>query len=67
MGYPCAITVTQMRDLSDLAGAVEVPPEKRGVPWEEVRRQTRIAQAKHWRRRNFSTLPLPVRGSSSMD
>ena len=62
----CGTTLTKMRDLADLAGVVEVPPEKRGVPWEEIRGQIRIAQAKRWRRRNFSTLPLPVRGSSSI-
>ena len=30
----------------DLAGSVPVPEDKRGVPWEEVRRQTRLARAK---------------------
>jgi antitoxin PrlF len=32
-------------DLLDLAGAVDVPPQKRGVPWDEVRRRTRRARA----------------------
>jgi AbrB family looped-hinge helix DNA binding protein len=32
-------------DLLDLAGAVSVPAEKRGVPWSEVRRRTRASRA----------------------
>jgi antitoxin PrlF len=32
-------------DLLDLAGAVPVPARKRGVAWDEVRRQTRAARA----------------------
>jgi antitoxin PrlF len=32
-------------DLLELAGAVSVPAEKRGVPWDEVRRRTRVARA----------------------
>ena len=32
-------------DLLDLAGSVEVPASKRGVPWDEVMRQTRRARA----------------------
>jgi antitoxin PrlF len=31
-------------DLLDLAGAVEVPAEKRGASWDEVRRRTRAAR-----------------------
>jgi antitoxin PrlF len=31
-------------DLLDLAGAVEVPAEKRGLAWDEVRRRTRAAR-----------------------
>jgi antitoxin PrlF len=34
-------------DLLDLAGAVEVPAEKRGVAWDEVRRRTRAARHRH--------------------
>ena len=34
-------------DLLDLAGAVEVPAEKRGVSWDEVRRRTRAARFRH--------------------
>jgi antitoxin PrlF len=30
-------------DLLDLAGAVDVPAEKRGASWDEVRRRTRAA------------------------
>jgi antitoxin PrlF len=33
-------------DLLDLAGAVEVPASKRGVPWDEVRRRTRAARSR---------------------
>jgi antitoxin PrlF len=32
-------------DLLDLAGSVPVPAEKRGTPWNEVRRRTRIGRA----------------------
>jgi antitoxin PrlF len=31
-------------DLLDLAGAVSVPAEKRGAPWDEVRRRVRRYQ-----------------------
>jgi AbrB family looped-hinge helix DNA binding protein len=31
-------------DLLDLAGAVSVPAEKRGVPWNEVRRRSRAGR-----------------------
>jgi antitoxin PrlF len=34
-------------DLLDLAGAVEVPAEKRGASWDEVRRRTRAARFRH--------------------
>jgi antitoxin PrlF len=34
-------------DLLDLAGSVEVPAEKRGVAWDEVRRRTRAARFDH--------------------
>jgi AbrB family looped-hinge helix DNA binding protein len=34
-------------DLLDLAGSVEVPTEKRGVAWDEVRRRTRAARFDH--------------------
>jgi antitoxin PrlF len=34
-------------DLLDQAGAVEVPAEKRGVSWDEVRRRTRAARFRH--------------------
>lgn len=33
-------------DLLDLAGAVEVPAEKRRASWDEVRRRTRAARAR---------------------
>ena len=32
--------------LLSLAGSVPVPAEKRGIRWEEVRRQTRAARAR---------------------
>ncbi len=32
--------IARTPDLLELAGSVPVPPEKRGVSWEEVRRQT---------------------------
>jgi antitoxin PrlF len=32
-------------DLLELAGSVSVPAEKRGVPWDEVRRRTRVTRA----------------------
>jgi antitoxin PrlF len=34
-------------DLLDLAGAVEVPAEKRGAAWEDVRRRARAARVRH--------------------
>ena len=34
-------------DLLDLAGSVEVPAEKRGVAWDEIRRRTRAARFDH--------------------
>jgi antitoxin PrlF len=34
-------------DLMDLAGAVDVPAEKRGLVWDEVRRRTRAARSRH--------------------
>jgi AbrB family looped-hinge helix DNA binding protein len=33
-------------DLLDLAGSVAVPAEKRGTPWNEVRRRTREGRAR---------------------
>ena len=39
--------IIRMPDLADLAGVVEVPAEKRGVPWEEIRRQVREARAQN--------------------
>jgi AbrB family looped-hinge helix DNA binding protein len=33
-------------NLLDLAGSVQVPAEKRGTPWAEVRRRTRAKRAK---------------------
>ena len=39
--------IIRVPDLAELAGVVEVPPEKRGVPWEEIRRQTRETRARN--------------------
>jgi len=33
-------------NLLDLAGSVSVPAEKRGLPWDEVRRRAWVAQAR---------------------
>jgi antitoxin PrlF len=38
--------VARTPDLLDLAGAVDVPAAKRGVPWDEIRRSTRRARAR---------------------
>jgi antitoxin PrlF len=37
--------VAKTPDLLSLAGAVAVPPEKRGTPWDEVVRRTRRERA----------------------
>jgi antitoxin PrlF len=39
-------TLGRTPDLLDLATAVPVPAEKRGVPWSEVRRRTRAARTR---------------------
>ena len=36
-------------DLLDLAGSVAVPAEKRGTPWNDVRRRTREVRARSGR------------------
>ena len=33
-------------DFLDLAGSVPVPPEKRGTPWDAVRRHSRVSRAR---------------------
>ena len=38
-------TLGRTPDLLDLAGAVSVPAERRGTPWNEVRRRTRVKRA----------------------
>ena len=38
--------VARTPGLLELGGSVSVPPKKRGLPWEEVRRQTRAARAR---------------------
>ncbi|MGH8874355.1 MAG: AbrB/MazE/SpoVT family DNA-binding domain-containing protein [Acidimicrobiia bacterium] len=38
--------IARTPDLLDLGGTVKVPAQKRGVPWDEVRRRTRQARAK---------------------
>ena len=37
--------IIRVPDLADLAGVVEVPADKRGVPWEEIRQQVRESRA----------------------
>ena len=37
--------LARTKNLLDLAGVVSVPIGKRGVPWDEIRRQTRSARA----------------------
>ncbi|WP_420432770.1 AbrB/MazE/SpoVT family DNA-binding domain-containing protein [Candidatus Poriferisocius sp.] len=39
--------IIRVPDMAELAGVVEVPPEKRGVPWEEIRRQIRETRAQN--------------------
>ena len=39
------VTLARTPDFLDLAGSVRVPPSKRGVPWEEVLRETRRMRA----------------------
>lgn len=39
--------IIKVPDLAELAGAVEVPPENRGVPWEEIRQEVRKARAQN--------------------
>lgn len=41
--------IAKTPDLLELAGSVEVPAEKRGVPWEEVQRQAIRAWAQERR------------------
>ena len=36
--------LARTRNLLDLAGAVDVPPDRRGAGWEEIRQQTRSAR-----------------------
>jgi antitoxin PrlF len=37
--------IAKTPDFLDLAGSVPVPAEKRGTPWDEVRRRTRADRA----------------------
>lgn len=39
------VTMSRNRNFIELAGVVDVPPEKRGTPWAEIRRQTRRTRA----------------------
>jgi len=41
--------VAKTADLIELAGAVPVPLAKRGTPWDEVLRQTRLSRAERVR------------------
>lgn len=38
-------TLARTADLLDLAGAVEVPPGRRGASWDEIRKETQKARA----------------------
>jgi AbrB family looped-hinge helix DNA binding protein len=40
--------VAKTPDFLAMAGSVPVPPEKRGLPWDEVRRRTRATRARRW-------------------
>ena len=39
------VTMSRTPDFLELAGAVDVPPEKRGTPWAEILRETHRIQA----------------------
>ena len=39
------VTMSRNRDFIELAGAVDVPPEKRGTPWAEILRETHQTRA----------------------
>lgn len=38
-------TIAKAPDFLELAGSVNVPAERRGTPWDEVLRRTRLARA----------------------
>jgi len=40
--------VAKSADFLAMAGSVEVPAGKRGLPWDEVRRQAKAARARRW-------------------
>jgi AbrB family looped-hinge helix DNA binding protein len=40
--------VAKTGDFLAMAGSVPVPPGKRGLPWDEVRRRTRATRARRW-------------------
>ncbi len=39
------VLFSRIPDLMEIAGTVEVPPDKRGVPWKQIREETRRARA----------------------
>ncbi len=41
--------MTRIPDLMELAGSVEVPEDKRGLSWDEIRSIVRQERAKKWR------------------
>ena len=43
--------VAKTPNFIELAGSVYVPPEKRGMPWEEIRRQAHDAVGESYRER----------------
>ncbi len=41
------VMMSRTPDLLELAGELDVPPSKRGTPWDEVLRETRTVRAAH--------------------
>ena len=41
--------MTRIPDLMELAGSVEVPEDKRGLSWDEIRSIVRQERAEKWR------------------
>ncbi|MCL1899802.1 MAG: type II toxin-antitoxin system PrlF family antitoxin [Promicromonosporaceae bacterium] len=46
------VEIERVPNFLDLAGSIPVPPELRGLPWEEVRRRTYEARAQEWVEQN---------------
>ncbi len=41
------MAITKLPHLAELAGVVEVPPEKRGVTWADIKQQVRETRAQN--------------------